>query len=177
MNFSRVEGYGSGIVSRVKQMIGRFLLSGFLLLIIGCGSEPIGVPVGFSTSLRLNPKSKVKMTPDKIRFFVELLQIDPMNHFSGHQFETYDTLYASTLKNLRTVNMRIADLIPEDAKIMDSDSGNVISILYSRSGWYVYRLVIPEQAYHQLVILDAAGRDSVKIAGYYQDNLTAKLIK
>jgi hypothetical protein len=139
-----------------------------VVLIYGCVQEPPGIPAGFSTSLDVGKDGRLYMTERQFAFFKTTLQGDPEVHFSGKLFLAFDTIYSSTL--LRSIGSDPGAMLAEDKSsvILAENRAEYPSVFYTRNGWFIYRTFVPESAHRQTVILDVAGKDSAKIAAYFQ---------
>lgn len=155
----------------------QLLIIGAFVGLSSCSSEPPGIPVGFSTELRLRKESRIQMNDRNYRVFTDVLQVDPKTHFSGKLYLAFDTLYTSVIKKVVGNDTEISHYLPEDGTVYQTEYQSVMSAFYQRKGWFVYRTIAPEPAYRQVVIIDVVGRDSASITGYFETGETRKLIK
>jgi hypothetical protein len=158
-------------------MIKIFLLGLTAMLLINCSSEPSGIPIGFSTELRLKKEDRLFMTERNYKFFTDILQTDSKSHFSGKMYLAFDTIYTSTLQRSIGTNPMVMYTDYEADLIHDTINQGLRSMLFFRNGWFVYRTFVPEPAHKQTVVIDVAGTDSTKIAGYFYSATTNGIIK
>lgn len=157
-------------------MIQKLFIFVLALVLVACSSEPPGVPVGFSTELRLRNENRLNMTNWNYRFYTGILQSDARSHLSGKMYLAFDTIYTSTL---RKINHDPVLMLSNDKNVTvyDFRSDDYPSVFYSKREWFIYRTLVSELAYKQTVIIDVAGTDSTIIAGYFYSSKVNSLIK
>lgn len=140
-----------------------------MIFFFSCAPKPETVNIGLRTKLLTSDNTVLPPQEALSEFFINHLKLADHSHYPGKFFLLFDTVYSSAI----SVSQKRKDdiLIPEKANVIGKkrNDNDQESFFYRNGKFFIYRTMIPEKDFRQIILVDIASKDSTKISGYFAD--------
>lgn len=138
-----------------------------MLLLSFCNRNSDTVTIGMGAQLLVSPDSIIPQQVTIVNFFEQYLKIAKYEHYSGKTVKLFDTVYTSVI-NHSPISKYDEFLTKGAIFLKEQSEDNLTSLLFRSGDVFIYRTIVPEEKFHQVILVDIAGRDKAKIAGYFE---------
>lgn len=142
-----------------------------IILIISCKQSEQYVQIGLKTKLVAGEESILPLSDNMKIMFEQYLKIDDLPHYPGKILMLFDTIYTSTLSTDQVPEKIF--FLPDSATLFNDThfDNDRLSLLIRANNAWIYRTIVPEKEFKQIIMVDLISHDSAKISRYYTEQL------
>jgi hypothetical protein len=142
-----------------------------------CGEKQPSLNIGLQTGLLASPGDVIQDQATTLPFFENFLKSPNHAHYPGKTVMLFDTVYTSAITTIAAPGEEY--YLPAQSVILGVQPLNesLVSLLARSGELFIYRTIIPEPGFKQVILADIASKDSLKIAQYFTEQKLSGFIK